>query len=1139
MLQQDLFDRQVEHLLLQRRFQEANKLLVERASSRHRGLLRSLFSKDLSVGEEVRREVTRYTQELYEIGRSAKKDYIGAELDFQENSLRKSVGRFYTVQSVSRRDLSEAVLKTPLKFGSYSDMKKEFANVGSAELQRLRQIIRQGIADGDDFDKILAKVGKTTSLSENQAKTLVSTHLSHAEGLAIEKVVNANSAIYKGYVFTAILDTKTSKTCSGKDGLFQPFDNVTYRPPLHWNCRSSLVPVLRSKRELLDSDSPFLDKSALETIPDGALLGELPLKESFSEWLRRQNHQTKLKYLSTDERIALFEAGAIDLSGFYTGGGAPVSLGKLRMLDMQRTSSGPHESYIDKELDPLRLSATTPNQLLNNPRQQELLRDVFINDSVNASSPLSLTDLRGTTIAGKRSVRHRANNVYDERNSTFDPFTGEVKSTLYYDPDFTLLQERLDYAKESKVLTRPQKEWIEKFVNDFDDRLSTNQKTVVVENLRLIFERYNLNPKVKWENLTALVRSELPYSVVNTSRLLDRRSRARSELFLGFKTDPNEPSVYVLGKQIPIKELQDNKREYELFLRDWEANEGRTLARRVYTSRSAPLRSYFVDPVKGEKGSLSDQLKKWILKKIPGYEEAKKLMALEAPAERITDTWVRKFRARWNYLTNYEFLRSSDRRSLVDKYMLSKTLDEDNIRILANISRSIASGISTDYDALAINIGETLYEKWPPFRLIGGPTLQDYHREGSRILTYFKDQGLIRVQSRGVVRRAAVDLDTGRPSGNWKDTVSREIEVLDPSMLKLQDYNRRLELSNRFGIAHDKNRYYVVPGKKTYFNAFGEDTGVPIVTRSAFSKFDEKQIDQDFADMLNHTMSSKFAIDSEFADFMDDLARFRDPRGKTEYYDSINGFRKLVIERGDLGFGMMEAIRYYRSTGKPFGAIARIDGRGRVYYNGYLTPTGGEAVRPFIDSAHKTPMNPRGLHQIKIQIGAVLGPATEALTDAGRLAIFKRHEPNLLKLGELMSAKTQRPRRIREFLENELTQEIDRKELAKIARFALEYYRIHQHTGGKFDAKSLASYQSALMGEADASASGLQVIALSTGDYKAALNSNVLPTAAKGRIYDLVAQDTYADPRFQEILKNAGLELTWEDMSKAAKYQNI
>lgn len=204
----------------------------------------------------------------------------------------------------------------------------------------------------------------------------------------------------------------------------------------------------------------------------------------------------------------------------------------------------------------------------------------------------------------------------------------------------------------------------------------------------------------------------------------------------------------------------------------------------------------------------------------------------------------------------------------------------------------------------------------------------------------------------------------------------------------------------------------------------------------------------------------------------------------------------------------------------------------------YLTPTGGEVVRPFLNSAEARAMTPGALQQIKVQLASVIGPGTEALTTEGRLRIFNRHEQSILRVGRIMSETTQRERRIREFLEDPFMQTIEPEEVAKVARFALEYYRVHQHTGGRVnDPARLSTYQTQLMGEADASASGLQVIALSTGNRGAALTSNVVPTRQKQRIYDLVGQDTVADPRFQALMRELNIDLTWEDLGKASKYQ--
>jgi hypothetical protein len=393
---------------------------------------------------------------------------------------------------------------------------------------------------------------------------------------------------------------------------------------------------------------------------------------------------------------------------------------------------------------------------------------------------------------------------------------------------------------------------------------------------------------------------------------------------------------------------------------------------------------------------------------------------------------------------------------------------------------------------------------------------------------------------RGRTRRSTIDLETGRPSGAWKDTVSREVQVLDKDMLELQSRNRRVLLAQRIGTISDRDKLYIRPGAKTYFDARGNDTKIPIITRRASANYDKILVDKDFSDMLNHTMEVEYEVDPVFAGFMDDVVRFRDPRGNVKKYDELNDFRKLIIQRGDQGYGFMQTVKWHNQRGKPFQVLAQIDGRGRVYYQGYLSPTGGEVVRPFLNSSVSRQFGVPEMKELMVQTGSLLGPATEALTQAGRLAIFERNQNELLSLGRLLLSPTQRDARIRQFLEHPLVRATEAEEIPKLSRLALEYARAYEHTGGRpLDTNSYRGFTSKLMIENDASSSGAQIIGLSTGDRSIAINSNVLATTKKNRLYDLVAMDTVADPEFQAIKALVDANITWTDLQKAAKAQNM
>ena len=128
---------------------------------------------------------------------------------------------------------------------------------------------------------------------------------------------------------------------------------------------------------------------------------------------------------------------------------------------------------------------------------------------------------------------------------------------------------------------------------------------------------------------------------------------------------------------------------------------------------------------------------------------------------------------------------------------------------------------------LSIKIGQQLTKDFPNLNPLKAATLKDNHREGSKILKLFEDQGLIKINFRGKTRRGVMDIETGRASGGWKDTVSREVTVINKQLQSLQVAERKVTISRRLGVVSDRDRLYVKAGKKTYVNARGKDSGIP------------------------------------------------------------------------------------------------------------------------------------------------------------------------------------------------------------------------------------------------------------------------------------------------------------------------
>ena len=1125
---QRLFDRLIDHNGDIRMFEEGVQVQNRRILARHRKRLRDLLSRD--IRSDVSPEVRRFARELDSSLINNLREFSTSQLDFHTDNIHKEVNKFYNTRRPRSRELLAEIAGPQIK-GTRS-IPKNLSNIATGELVRIQVKVRRGLANGTPPKDIIQDVLKTTKLTEAQARTLTRTSITSTQTAALNKVIEDNPDVIKGYMFTAILDSRTSPICQHHNGKVYDVNDTRFRPPLHWNCRSTMVPVLKSKEELLEIDSGRLKKRKLKDTDGMSMNGVPPARESFSQWLKRQSMSVQTKMLGSEDAANLFRQGKLKVEQFTNSVGQAVSISALRRRAAAITSIF-RPRQVNRDVSNIRVNAKTPRSLMTNRTNSDDLRAYIIAEADNYNSPLALTDYKGTSLVGKQASRRRSANEFDERNFVADPFTGEVRSNLRYSPDTTLYQERIDFMRKSSNLTTDQKDFIENFVASLDDKISVNQQTTVVENLRVVFQRYN-SDRVSWDDFNSVFSAETRFSVQNTSRLLDTRSRQRAQIHGGFQSAGETPKVQILGRYYSVDELQAGQLRDYRFVNNWENTIGTKLSNRIYLSGRAPLRAYTrkINSRYYDKKKFIDNLLNKVVPFRKKYKEFVKKFKRSPDDSWITKT-IRGLSERYRRIVDLEWIN-------VQKIPTPNVLDEKVKKSLNKAMKLIASGQATDYDSLAINIGKMLHKDLGDILPFYKGTLKDYHKEGSEILEYMRQQGLIRVNFLGKTRRGVWDADTGRASGGWGETVSREVQIVDKDLLKLQEANARITIARRYGVTNPRDQLYVRAGKKTFYDARGNDTGIPIISQDKFPDYDPNQIDRDMANMMNHVMNVDYEVDSTFVSFMDDLARFRDPRGNSKYYDSINEFRHEIINRGEAGYGLMSSARYHNMRGRPFKTEVFIDSRGRVYHRGYLTPTGGELVRPFLNSSRAVSMNSNALDELRTQMGALIGPGTEALTQAGRRAIFNRNESKIRELGELLLAKTQRDRRIREFLEHPLIRDLEGAEVAKMSRLSLEYARIHRHVDGNFDnLDRLKTYQTKLMIENDASSSGAQIIALSTRDRPIAQASNVVATTQKNRLYDLVAMDTVNDPEFIRIRALRDANLTWEDLAKGAKAQNM
>lgn len=111
----------------------------------------------------------------------------------------------------------------------------------------INHMVGRGIFTAADVDLILNTANKNFVSKENDIKRLVRTDSTFFSSKGQERAFN--DLKIEEAVFTAILDERTTEWCQDANGNVIPVEDITpweNAPPLHYNCRSTMIPIIKS-----------------------------------------------------------------------------------------------------------------------------------------------------------------------------------------------------------------------------------------------------------------------------------------------------------------------------------------------------------------------------------------------------------------------------------------------------------------------------------------------------------------------------------------------------------------------------------------------------------------------------------------------------------------------------------------------------------------------------------------------------------------------------------------------------------------------------------------------------------------------------------------------------------------------------
>lgn len=283
------------------------------------------------------REITRVAYS--KTARMLRKEMIGlalAERDFTLSALRAAYPIRVSWTAPTVTSLRTIVRSQPFQGRVLSRWASELART---KVQRVTQAVRIGWVEGQPVPELARNVRALLDIDRRGAEAVARTAVSFVANASRDALYQQNDAIIKAVRWTSTLDGRTTPICIARDGEEYP-PNSGPRPPAHFGCRSTTVPITKSWAELGLSGAdperpvsrPFVsDTRKVANIPKSerdALIGRVE-DTTYPEWLADQSREFQNDVLGR-ERAEIFRRGNLPIDRFVNDKGSWLNLEQLR-----------------------------------------------------------------------------------------------------------------------------------------------------------------------------------------------------------------------------------------------------------------------------------------------------------------------------------------------------------------------------------------------------------------------------------------------------------------------------------------------------------------------------------------------------------------------------------------------------------------------------------------------------------------------------------------------------------------------------------------------------------------------------------------------------------------------------------------
>jgi len=258
-------------------------------------------------------------------------DFASQEATFMMTSVNSVAGYDIMSRVVKESTIKKLVNTSLMEGATISDW---FSSLEKSIQTDLERQIKIGVISGETNRDITERVKNVMNTNINHAKSITRTATSTVSNQARQALYEENSDVIDGYEHLSVLDSRTTFICSSRDGAWWDLDGNglnalgkqnKYRvPPLHFSCRSILVPVIKAWEDMKASLKGKIPESTRSSMD-----GQVSSGINFNSWLKSKDVAFQTKYLGKG-RYELWKEKKITLSDLVNQQGNSLSIKELK-----------------------------------------------------------------------------------------------------------------------------------------------------------------------------------------------------------------------------------------------------------------------------------------------------------------------------------------------------------------------------------------------------------------------------------------------------------------------------------------------------------------------------------------------------------------------------------------------------------------------------------------------------------------------------------------------------------------------------------------------------------------------------------------------------------------------------------------